>query len=234
MEEQDLIKKIKKLKEIRPRKDWVLLTKNQILGTTTEFKLAEKPKFELFPFLRPVYAGLFFFFLLIGLFGFSRNALPGEPLYLFKKIVEKAQLAFVSENKKPEFNLQLANKRLEELNQIAQKNEVKKLAPAINEFQSNASQAAKNLAKVKVDKEIVAQTRKLADNKEKVERTLGTVIENKEYNNALAQLVENQIKELEGMMLSEEQKEILALAKKDFEAEDYSEALIKIFINLNK
>ncbi|MFQ5721242.1 MAG: hypothetical protein ACE5GI_01960 [Candidatus Aminicenantales bacterium] len=126
-------------------------------------------------------------------------------------------------------NLKFANERLEELSQIAQNNEVKKLAPAINEFQADVSKAAKNLVKVKkVDKEIVAQTKKLEENKEKVEKVLATKIETEEYDKALAQLVERLIQELEENTLTEEGQEILIEAKGDFETRNYSEALIKI------
>ncbi len=223
MTEPELIKKIKALKEIRPRKDWVLLTKSQILG--------EEKSLELFPFFKPVYAGVFFLLILIGLFEFSQKALPGEPLFSLKRIMEKVQTVFVSEDERPKLNLELANKRLEELNEIAQKNEVKKLAPAINEFKADVSQAAKNLAKVKkVNKEMVAQAKKLEENKGKIEKVLATKIETGEYENAMSQLVEREIKDLEGRTLTEEQKEILAETKKDFEAGDYLEALTKLII----
>lgn len=228
--EFELIKKIKKLKkEIRPRKDWVLLTKNQILGTSAELSASKETKFELFPFFKPVYAGLFFILILIGLFEFSQGALPGEPLYPLKRISERGRAIFVSETEQPKLNLKFANERLEELSQIAQNNEVKKLAPAINEFQADVSKAAKNLVKVKkVDKEIVAQTKKLEENKEKVEKVLATKIETEEYDKALAQLVERLIQELEENTLTEEGQEILIEAKGDFETRNYSEALIKI------
>jgi len=222
--EKELIGKIRELRQIKPRKDWVLLTKTQILGQE------ETPKFELFPFFRPAYAGLFFLLLLVGLIELAQAALPGDPLYSLKRITEKAQAVFVSKEERPNLNFELANKRLEELNQIAQKNEVKELAPAITEFQVTVSKVAKNLAGARVDKEMVAQTVKLKKTKEEVEKVLATKIETEEYDVALAQLVENQIKDLEGRTLTEEQMKILEEAKKDFEAGNYSEALVKILI----
>ena len=223
MNEKELIGKIRELRQIKPKKRWVLLTKRQIVGE-------EKMDLSLFP---AVYAGLFFFLILIGLFEFSQTALPGEPLYPLKRISEKAQAIFVSQEEQPKLNLELANKRLEELSEIVEKNEVKKLAPAITEFQANAVLAAKNLAKVKkIDKEIVAQTKKLEENKERVEEILATKIEIEEYDNALAKLVEREIKDLESRSLTEEQQELLTEAKEDFEAGNYSEALVKI-LNLS-
>ena len=100
MTEAELIKKIKTLKEIKPRKDWVVLTKTQILGN-----VEVRPQLFLFPFFKPAYAGLFLFLLLIGLAEFSQGALPGDPLYSLKRITEKAQSVFVSKEEQPKLQL---------------------------------------------------------------------------------------------------------------------------------
>lgn len=229
MTEAELIKKIKTLREIKPRNDWVLLTKSQILGD-----VEVRPQHFLFPFFKPAYAGVFVVLFLIGLFEFSQSALPGEPLYFVKRASEQAVVSFTSQEQKSKVNLQSANKRLEELNQIVQNNEVKKLAPAMSEFQANVSEAVKNLVNVKrVDEGLVAQTQKLEENKEKVEKVLATKIETEEYDNALSQLVEREIQDLEERTLNEEQTVTLQEAKADFEAGNYSEALIKI-LNLSQ
>lgn len=226
MIKSQLVRKIRQLKKVKPKKDWVLLTKTQILGQETTFNLL--------PFLRPAYAGLFALLLLAGLFEFSQGALPGESLYYLKKIVEKGQIILSSEEERPRMNLELANKRLEELNQIVQKNEVRKLAPAMDEFRANVSAAAKNLTNVKkISKEIVAQIQKLEENEEELGKILATKVGNEEYeeyNIALAQLVERQILELEEKTLSKDDEVILKAARQDFESGDYSEALIKILV----
>jgi len=217
-----LIKKLKKLKTVKPRRDWVLLTKNQILG--------EERKAELFPFFKPAYAGVFLVLLLLGIFEFSQDALPGESLYYLKKITERSQIMLSPEDEKPVLNLELANKRLEELERIASKNEVKKLAPAMDEFHANISEAAKNLAKVKkVDKELVVQTKKLEEKKEKVEKVLATKIETKEIDNAMARLVKQVISEMEQSSLTEKEKTALEKAKMYYEQGEYAEALIEIY-----
>jgi len=226
MTEAELIKKIQTLKEIKPRKDWVLSTKTQILGD-----VEVRPQHFLFPFFKPAYAGIFVVLFLIGLFEFSQSALPGEPLYFVKRASEKTVASFTPQEQKSKVNLESANKRLEELNQIAQSNEVKKLAPAMSEFQANVSEAVKNLVNVKrVDEGLVAQTQKLEENKEKVEKVLATKIETEEYDDALSQLVEREIKGLESQTLTEEQKLFLEEAKADFSAGNYSQALEKILI----
>lgn len=225
MTEAELIKKIKTLKEIKPRKDWVLSTKTQILGD-----VEVRPQHFLFPFFKPVYAGVFVVLLLIGLFEFSQSALPGEPLYFVKKISEKAVVSFTPQEQKSRVNLESANKRLEELNQIAQNNEVKKLAPAMSEFQANVSEAVKNLVNVKrVDEGLIAQTKKLEENKEKVGEVLATKIETEELDNAYKTLAEREIKNLENSSLTEAQEKLLEEAKDYFEKGDFASAFTKVW-----
>jgi len=226
MEEKELIKKIQLLRKVKPREDWVLLTKTQILG---EEKIGPISGIEILRF-RPVYAGLLFVFVVFGLFSVSLNSLPGEPLYPVKKVAEQSQAFFVPEKKLPGYTLEMANKRLEELTKIAKANEVKKLAPAFSEFQAEVSEAAKIIEESKnVDvKEIVAKTKKLEHNKEIAEDILATKIETKELDNALAGLVGRQIKDLENSTLNENQKALLAQAKEAFETGNYNLALEKI------
>ncbi|UZE93488.1 MAG: hypothetical protein IB617_01490 [Candidatus Nealsonbacteria bacterium] len=226
MTENQLIKKIKRLKAIKPRRNWVLLNKKQILG--------EERRIEIFPFFRPVYAGLFCLLFLAGLFEFSQNALPGEFLYYLKKITERSQLILSSEEERPGLNLELVNKRLEELNQIAQNNEVRKLAPALKEYQASVFEAVKSLTKITattsdslVIKGIAEKTQKLEENKE----ILGTLLEIDEKLNPVKVVAELLIKDMEKTFLTEEDEEILEQAKQDFENGNYSEALERILLN---
>jgi len=235
MTEKELIEKLLALKEIKPNADWVVLTKNQILEK--EFILEQKVEQKkspfpfFFPIFRPVFASLVILLVIFGLFGFAQNSLPGDFLYPLKRISEKSQAIFVSEKELPTVQLDLANKRLEELNKIAENNQVRKIAPAISEFQSDIAQAGKNLAKLKnIDKKIVEKTAKLVENKEKIEKVLGANIDTSEYENFLKGVVESQISDLEKRTLTEEQKEILEKIKIDFEKENYSQALEGILI----
>jgi len=234
MTEKELIKNIQRLRQIKPEKDWVALTKSQILGEDPN----NKRGFELFPFFKPVYAGIFSLLILFGLFEVSRSSLPGDPLYLLKRAVEKTRTVFVSNENKPKLDLELANRRLEELKEIAQTNQVKKLAPAINEFHSDISKAAKNLKKIEVStsspevmKEIVDQTKKLKENKEKVERILATKIETKEYDVALSGLVNNLIRDLEKRTLTHQEEDILKQMKELYNEKKYSQALELYLVN---
>ncbi len=225
MTSEELIGKIRELRQIKPRKDWVLLTKTQILGE-------DKPVFSPFFIFRPVpvFAGVLFVFILFGFLGTSQNSLPGDLLYPIKKITEKARVVFVSETGKPKANLELANKRLEEINQIAQNNEVRKLVPAINEFQASISKVTENLTALKgADvKEIAKEAQKIEENKKKIESLGVEVGETEELENAYKILAEREIKNLEQNSLTETQEEALKEAKEYFEKGDFATALIKI------
>lgn len=233
MDEKQLISKIKELREIKPSQNWVVSTKVRVLGEDKKTDLVSV--LEFFPRLilrynQLAFACLVFFVFVIGAFGFAQGALPGDPIYVLKRITEKTQLAFVSEQDLPRAQLGLANKRLEELNKIAQTNQVGKLAPAIQEFQANISKAAQDLSKAKNPnvKDIVAQTKKLEDNKKKIE-SLGVVVgDTKEFDNALAQLVGRELKDFGARTLTDEQKRILISAAEDYWAGNYSGALEKL------
>jgi len=230
MTEAELIKKIKTLKEIKPRKDWVVLTKTQILGN-----VEVRPQLFLFPFFKPAYAGLFLFLLLIGLAEFSQGALPGDPLYSLKRISERTQSVFVSKEEQPKLQLELTNKRLEELNKVAEANQVKRLAPALNEFETTKIAAKKevvNSIKNKSEKEAIKVAKdiapKLADLNEKEKKVYATLnIESTEGTEQTAEkaVVEILIKDAKNSTLTEEQKTDLVKVEEYYKMGDYQGAL---------
>jgi len=242
MTEKELIGKIRKLRQIRPRKDWVLLTKTQILGE----EIAERGRTPVWAFsqfrlsYRPVFISLLALIVLMGTFGFAQNSLPGDILYPIKRITERSRAIFVSQEEQPELQLELTNKRLEELNQIAQTNQVKNLAPALSEFEKTKITAKKevvNLIKNKPKEEAIKVAKdiapKLADLNEKEKKVYATLnIESTEESNQTAEkaVVEILIKDAENSTLTDEQKLLLEEAKVDFSAGNYSQALEKILI----
>lgn len=232
MTEKNLINRIKELKQIEPRKYWVFLTKSQILGTES----FDRERVSVISVLRRLvfqprmaYASLIILGLFISVFSFAQSSLPGEFFFPLKKITEKSQTMFISKAEKPKFQLELTNRRLEELTKIAQENQTLKLAPAINEFQKSAAEAAKKLKEPqKITKEVVDETKKLLENKERLE-VLGVVIgETEELDDAIRNIVESQIKDLEERSLTDEQKEILEIAKENLGEGDLSQALEKV------
>ena len=241
MTEKELIGKIRELRQIQPSKDWVSLTKSQILGEET---YRDRVSVSFFPFWKPALATVTALGILFGIFSLAQNSLPGDFLYPIKKITEKSQAVFVSEEEKPAFQLKLANERLEDLTKAP----VKNLASTINEFQANISEAVKGLKATSSDPEvikgIVEQTQKLKKNKQKVE-ALGIVVgdgEIEKVESTIDELIGRQIKiwELQIDELSdelevkEEFKKLLKEAEEYYSAGDYypaSQALEKIYLS---
>jgi len=237
----ELIRHIQELKKIRPRKDWVLLTKEQIFS---QYPVPEvqprKISWAWFFQPKPAFAALMSLIFLAGTFVLAQNSLPGDPLYAIKKIKERGQAVFVSEEELPRYNLEIANKRLEELTEIAQTNQVRKLAPAIEEYQVSVSEATENLKQIKepgknpkIIKEVAFQTEKIEENKQKVE-ALGVVVDETEaLENSTAQLIEKTIEVWEKEPLNKKQEEFLMEARVYFEGVEYykaSQALEMVYL----
>ncbi len=227
MTHKELVGQLKKLRQIEPQKNWASLTKTQIMGA--------EPKFVLFPYFKPAFAGLIAVFILFGFFGYGlvKDAIPGDLLYTVKKVAHQGQAIFVSEQEKPVFQLKLANDRLEDLTKASARN----LAPTISEFRANIFEAARDLVRMDattsspaVMRQIVEETRKLEENKQKV-KSLGLILgedSTSELDNAYRTLSEREIKNLDNSTLTEDQEKLLKEAKESFEKGDYLDALIKV------
>lgn len=235
MEETKLICKIKELRELKPNKDWANFTKTRIIGEEPKKDLVSI--LEFFPRLiyrynKPAFAVLIVFGFITGAFTFAQSSLPGDPVYILKKITEKSRLALASPQDLPTVQLELVNNRLEELAEIAKTNQqAEKLAPAVQEFRANVSKAVEGLANAQnpdVGK-IVLETKKIRENKQKIE-TLGIAVgKTPELENALLTLISREINNLEIRTLTEDQQKKFIEAKTDFENGDYSCALEKIW-----
>ena len=221
MTEKELIGKIQEFRQIKPRKDWVLSIKTQILGENTGFTF--------FPYFKPALVGLVSVFVFIGLFGFSQNSLPGSFLYSIKKITEKSQAFFVSDEGKTDFAFNLADKRLEELTKIAENNQVNNLPQAINEVQASISEAVKNLSGS--DQKTLEKLAELGKNKQIAEQILAAQIDSAELDNAYTTTTDSLIKDLGTRTLTEKQQEILNQMKELFELGKYQQALVLYLTN---
>lgn len=239
MTEKDFILEIKKLNQIKPRKDWVLSVKNRIFETETT-TTTKTSIWEILPriFFQPklIVSEVLAVFIVLGIFGFSQNSLPGDPLYLLKRISEKGRAVFVSEEELPQAQLQLVNKRLEELAKIAESNQTKKLAPALEAYQASVVRAAKDLVRASATtsdsttiKKIAAQAQKLEAAREKLEKTYGIAgLEVQEEANPTKLIVEWLIKDLENRTLTEDQTSLFTQAQQDYSEGNYSVSLVKI------
>jgi hypothetical protein len=147
MEEKEIIAKIKALREIKPNQEWVYLTKGRILSQELAPKQSIAGFFgNLLLQYRMALASVIMVGLTSGAFIFAQGALPGDALYPVKKMAEKGATMLAKNDQKPAANLQLAEKRLEELNKISQKNLVQNLPTAIKEYKDAKATAKKEMA----------------------------------------------------------------------------------------
>jgi hypothetical protein len=250
--EKELANKIRLLRQIKPSQSWVVFAKKRIFEQKEKLFIRKREKkpisfFSLVGLVRSfeglrvafsrkfAFASVLFLIVLFGLFGFARNSLPGDFLFPLKKAAESGQEVFIAQNDQIDYNLMIAQKRLEDLVKVVQKNSVKNLAPAINEYQANISKVADNLVKEKDKKRIKETVLKMAElqNKESEIKSYGVEIgSNQELEKAYAQkiieMLESLIQNLKNRNLTEEQKNILKAAEKDLENKNYEGALIKI------
>ncbi|MCD6528057.1 hypothetical protein J7K44_00185 [bacterium] len=230
--ENEVIKKIQELKQIEPRKDWVVLTKKQILGedhVSTGFIFRFFQNKLALASVSTVLSVL----ILFGIFTASQSALPGDLLYPIKKTGERIRLVFAPEEEKPVYQLQIVNNRLEELAKVAQTRQGKDLPLVYKEVEASVAQAAKTLTTEvrkpakdsNLSKKIVAQVQKIEKKKEKVEQILATQVETKELDNAVRTLAAWLINDWENRTLNEKQKTVLKEAKELYKEGNYSQAL---------
>ena len=236
MTEKQLIRKIGLLNEIKPEKDWVFSVKTRIIGISVKPSFIENviETLRVLPglALKPALVSFAVLALLGGVAGFAQTALPGDPLYAIKRTTEKIGLVFVPVGEQPKAQLELANRRLEELSTIAQNNRTNNLASAISEFKASVGQAVQDMNKIENSprfvREIAGQIKQIDEKKVEIE-ALGVIVgETKELNEALARIVGSEIKDLENRFLNENQAKTLEQAKADFERGDFEQALEKL------
>jgi len=154
MQEKDLIKNLKDLKQIKPNQDWAFWLKSNILQTEPN-NLYNKPRVKLavFSFIpkyqKVLIPSLMAFFFVFSV-SFAQTTLPGNVLYPIKTLTQNAKIHFASENTKPVVRLEVAKARMEDLGKV--KNHEKEV-----------SVIAKNIGK---DLEIVSQEIKNINNKQ--------------------------------------------------------------------
>ena len=231
MTDKNLIKQLKSLKEIKPRQEWVLLTKENLFKEEPKITLIglikELQKGERFVFNhKPAFAAVFSAVIFIGLFGFAQNSVPGDSLFPLRKITEKGQAALTLGKDKPRRDLEMVNRRLSDLTKVAFENG--DVQPAIREYRSSAGEAAKSIKEAENIGQIAEEIKKLVEN-EAIVKSLGVEVgEAEELDNALAEIVEREIKDLEETLLTEKELEKLEMAKELYKEKEYGRALEQI------
>lgn len=239
MNDKQLIAKLQELRQIKPSQNWVVSLKRDIVGEST----TRSTIFEILPGLfsqkKLAFAAVAVFVVLVGLFGFAQNTAPGDFLFPIKKIAEQSQGALLTGVEQSKYNLEIANRRLEDLANIIESNKTNKIAPAVQEVKETINEIANNLPKNAANfREIAVGVKKIQETKRTVE-TLGVVMveESDKLNDALAPLVENEIKVLDKLSKAEtltlEQEIRLVEVKSHYKKGEYTAALEKILLIIN-
>ena len=239
MEDKTLVQKISLLKDIKPKDNWVLFAKTQILSKTQEkvgqklgfvkeighfvshVRYLEKPAFVLATLALIVTGGV--------VYKVSQNSLPGDALYSVRSVIEKA-----TTGSDP---LEVAQRRLKDLRKVVEGNKVKNLSQATKDFNLSVSEVSKDLLALvenEPDKALQLSLKlvQLQKGKAQIEQILGAVIgeeETLELTNATKTFVESELTYLLNHTLTEEQNALLRKALFDYQAEDYGAALEKIW-----
>ncbi len=247
MTDKEFKAKISLLNNIKPRQDWVLLTKKEILGETPAFK----PKLQPFSILsgivstfklaasRPALVMPVIALIIVGgiMLQLSASSLPGDALYSVKVAVSKVRVTLLASGESRALaHLGLAQSSLDDLKRAAEENKVKNLASAIQVFENNIAVASREIQELVENRSLGAlqatmEIVQLQKDKAVVEQILGTVIgnENGELESAIKLLVENELSDLQQRSLTERQEALVAEALASYEVGEYGTALESIW-----
>ena len=237
-ESAQLIEQIKSLKEIKPRKEWVVLLKSQILAEKQlEINIVKRSEAKSVGVLDILYSVFFqrklaysfavVLLMVLGAFGFAQNTVPGDLLFPVKKISEQSQAALTGHTGLKQ-NAVVLNNRINDLVQVAKAGKNNNISSAIDEIKANAIELAKDLEDNTADdpqtlKEIAVSLKTLA-------AVPGTDLTNSLGIGALYQIVaQQQIDELKKATLTVGQQEILVEVEDLYNKGNYSVALEKIW-----
>lgn len=235
--EEKIINQLRELKGIKPRKEWAVLLKSEILGASeAKTEIRQEAQFAGFGHtlhsiffqrrLAYVLSALALFF--VGVLGFGINTVPGDPLFPVRKLAEESTRA-ISGQTGIKKNVATLNSRINDLALITKEGKTENVTSAINEIKANASQLVKEIKDNPVEdpsdiKEIAKSLKTLAS------VTGSNASQNDEVKNLYQTVVQAQIADLEKSTLTEKQTEELKDIKDLFGQEKYSEALEKILL----
>lgn len=131
MTDQDLIQKLHILRTIEPNSQWLASSRQQLLSHISQNAHNAAPSRSPFYFLvfatpaRASFATAVFAIAFFGVLGgVSQQSLPGDPLYSVKRTAEYMEFALpADEASQAKRDTEIAQRRVEELGQIAEKSE---------------------------------------------------------------------------------------------------------------
>ncbi len=237
--EKQLIEQIIALKEIKPRKEWAVLLKSQILiEKRVEANVINQPEAKSVGIL-DILSSIFFqrklaysfavvLLMILGAFGFAQNTVPGDLLFPVKKIAEQSQAALTGHTGIKQ-NVVFLNNRINDLVQVTREGKDNNVSSAINEIKANATELVKDL---KDNPTSDSQTLKdIAVGLKTLATVSGTDLTNSPGIEDLYQtVVQQQIGELEKVTLTDGQKVTLEEIKNLYDQEKYTDALEEILL----
>ncbi len=216
MDEKQLVKQLKTLRQFKPNKQWATATKNDILGESHtreevfDWVNLHKPSFL-------VGAVVVAAVMLVVFFGFNGQPIDNELLSLGASL-EQLELNLEQVSGRL-IEIALADVQADPEKVLEVRETVRATIEEGEEFVAKAKKRAKNLEGGKKAEEVLAA---LAN----VEQTLETIKETTEQSEK--QAAERELSELKNMILNERQQELLEFAEERFLAGDYSQALLTI------
>lgn len=251
--QKQIIESLKELKEIKPRQEWAVLLKSQILTPSTKVlvkvvkeKQAVGAELEIpvpqrqarsvgildilssvFAPRKLAYAFAVVLFLIAGVFGFARYTVPGDLLFPVKKIAEQSTASLTGQTKLNQDVVAL-NNRVNELKQVAEQGKTENIPSAISEVTEMAKDLTNNSVQdPQTIKDIASSLKTLAD-------VPGTDLsQNTDVQDLSKMVVQSEIADLQKTTLTDDQKTILQDVKILYDNGDYSGALIEIYTKLN-
>jgi len=232
--QKQLIESLSQLKEIKPRKEWAVLLKSTLLENKVPSRMtgvapAQKASFmdilsAVFAPRKLAYSFAVVLFLIVGVFGFASNTMPGDLLFPVKKIAEQSQAALIGQTSLNRDVVALSN-RINDLVQVAKEGKVDNIPSAINEVTEIAKDLKNNpTTDSQAIKNIASSLKTLAD-------VPGTDLsENPDVKDLYKTVAYNQINDLESTTLTQEQKNALTDAENLYNQGKYMDALEKVLM----
>ena len=228
--EKQLISSLQQLKEIKPRQEWVVLLKSQILAESkVETRVAEQPaKFagfiNVFAQRKMVYSFAVMLLLIFGAFGLVK-LMPSE------KLPNKSTASLIGQTGIKQ-NVLALNTKINDLAQATKEGETGTIPSAKNDIKTTVSELAKNLKDNPTQdqetiKDIANSLKTLAD-------VPGTdLTASPDVQDLYQTVVQSQIADLQKTTLTDDQKTILTDAENLYSQGKYQEALEEIY-NINQ
>src|SRR3989344_851291 len=142
MEDNEVLRQLSQLKTIKPRNSWARSLRSSIILQENKKEKLVRERVFVRTFVSyigtlvrtPAIGFAAIFILVIGGIGAERS-LPGDRLYSVKATFQNARLSLVPEGDRTSAYLALANQRLDDLREIANKNQIANLHPTILELE---------------------------------------------------------------------------------------------------